>query len=76
MNPFPFPLSDGTSFPPKDGFLVKCPTFLKTLSAKPYQKLFASLGQEGRLYTDPVGFSVMPLNLDGKTYFETSEKLF
>jgi hypothetical protein len=69
MNPFPFPLSNGILFPPKDGFLVKCPSFLRTLSAQPYQKLFASLGDEERLCSDPVGFSVMPLNLDGAKYF-------
>jgi Histidine kinase-, DNA gyrase B-, and HSP90-like ATPase len=69
MKAFPFPLSDGTSFPPSDGYLVKCPSFLKTLSAQPYQRLFASLGEEERLYTDPVGFSVMPVHLDGKKHF-------
>src|SRR6266536_117508 len=69
MDPFPFPLSDGTTFPPSDGFLVKCPTFLKTLSAQPYQKFFAALGDEERLHTDAVGFSVMPLHLHGKKQF-------
>lgn len=69
MKPFPFPLSDGTSFPPVDGFLVKCPSFLKTLSPQPYQRLFASLGEEERLSTDAVGFSVMPIQLDGKVHY-------
>jgi hypothetical protein len=69
MKPFPFPLSDGKSFPPSDGFLIKCPSFLKTLSAQPYQRLFASLGEEERLATDAVGFSVMPIRVDGKTHF-------
>lgn len=27
------------------------------------------MGQEERLHTDPVGFSAMPITLDGKTYF-------
>jgi len=27
------------------------------------------MGQEERLYTDPVGFSTMPITLEGKTYF-------
>lgn len=69
MNPFPFPLSDGVAFPPRDGFLVKCPTFLKTLSAQPYQRLFASLGDEERPSIDAVGFTVMPIELEGKKHF-------
>jgi hypothetical protein len=67
--PFPFPLSDGASFPPRDGFLVKCPAFLKTLSPQPYQRLLAALGDEERLSTDAVGFTVMPVFLDGKKCF-------
>lgn len=69
MKSFPFPLTDGISFPPADGFLVKCPTFLKTLSPQPYQKLFASLADNEQLATDAIGFSVMPIHLGDKKYF-------
>jgi Histidine kinase-, DNA gyrase B-, and HSP90-like ATPase len=69
MNPFPFPLSDGTSFPPRDGFLVKCPSFLKTLSAEPYKRLFTSLGSEERPAIDAVGFTVMPVQLENRKFF-------
>ena len=75
MIPFPFPISDGVLFPPKDGFLVKCPTFLKTLSSKPYQKLYASLGSEERIHTDPIGFSVMPITVADKKIFVTGVRV-
>lgn len=68
MNAFPFPLYDGTSFPPKDGFLVKCPTILKKGLGDPYQKLFTIAPPEERLFKDHLGFSVMPITLEDK-YF-------
>ena len=69
MNPFPFPLSDGITFPQKEGFLVKCPSFLKTLSARPYHIFFALLSDEDRLCADAIGFSAMPVYLEGKKHF-------
>jgi K+-sensing histidine kinase KdpD len=66
MEGFPFPVCEENAFPPSDGFIVKCPTFFRTLSAKPFVRFFKSLPEEETLHIDPVGFTVLPLTLGGR----------
>jgi signal transduction histidine kinase len=60
VDAFPLPTSSGGAFPPRDGFLIKCPTHFLSILRRPHEKFLQSLLMEERPVIDPAGFSAMP----------------
>ena len=46
LDSFPLPTSSGGAFPPRDGFLIKCPTYFNTILTRQHEAFLKTLTLE------------------------------